>query len=320
MLILHPVIMMFSLGVVVLGSGFVSGQEFPNKTVRVITAAPGGSTDRAARLIAQGLSTSLGQSFIVEPRGGTPATAADYVSKSPADGYVVLFTTSGHWIGPLLENVPYDSVRDFTPVSLTNKSPNVLVVHPSLPVKSVKDLIVLAKAKPGALNYATSGPGGSTHLAAELFKSMAGVNIVRISYKSGTSETNDLLSGEVQTAFGTLATATPLVKSGRLRALGVTGTQPSPMLPGIPTVAATLPGYEAGAVNGMLAPAKTPAAIVNRLHQEIARVLNRPETKDQFVALGIETVGNSSEEFAVFIKTDIARWTKVIKEAGITAN
>ena len=205
MLIARFVAGMFSVGLLVLGSGVVSGQQdYPSRTVRVVTAAPGGGVDFAARLIAQGLTGSLGQPVVVENRGGNAVLAADPVAKSPPDGYTLLFYGSGVWLTPFMrDNTPYDPVRDFAPVSLTNRSPNVLVVHPSLPVKTVKDLIALAKAKPGMLNYAASGLGASSHLAAESFKAMARVNIVHVPYKANAGALIDLISGQVQLMFST---------------------------------------------------------------------------------------------------------------------
>ena len=314
---------MFSVGLLVLGSGVVSGQQdYPSRTVRVVTAAPGGGVDFAARLIAQGLTGSLGQPVVVENRGGNAVLAADPVAKSPPDGYTLLFYGSGVWLTPFMrDNTPYDPVRDFAPVSLTNRSPNVLVVHPSLPVKTVKDLIALAKAKPGMLNYAASGLGASSHLAAESFKAMARVNIVHVPYKANAGALIDLISGQVQLMFSTTTAAVPHMQSGKLKALAVTSAEPSALLPGVPTVASTgLPGYQAASVNAMFAPAKTPAAVIGRLNQEIVRVLKTPEAKDRLFNAGLEAVGSSPEELAAFVKSEMSRLGKVIKDAGIKAN
>jgi tripartite-type tricarboxylate transporter receptor subunit TctC len=214
--------------------------------------------------------------------------------------------------------MPYDALADFTPVTLTDRSPSVLNVHPSLPVKSVKELIALAKARPGELNYGSSGIGGASHLAGELFKYMAGVNIVWVGYKSGGHATTAVLSGEVQMQISDPNGIAPHVKAGRLRALAVTTLQPSPLVPGLPTVSESgVPGYEAAGLTGVFAPAKTPAAIINRLNQECARLLNQPEVKERLFNLGLEAVGNTSEQFIAIIKSDITRMGKVIKEAGI---
>ena len=216
------------------------------------------------------------------------------------------------------DNVAWDGIRDFAPIIFATTEPNILVVHPLLPVKSVKELIALAKARPGALNYASIATGGPSHLAAELFKSMAGVNIVRIPYKGASPAAMDLVSGQVQLSFAAAASVAAPVKSGRLRALAITILQPSALFPGVPTVAASgLPGYEAGTVTGMFAPAKTPAAIINRLNREMAQALNRPEVKEKFSGAGQEIVGGSPDQFAAAIKADATRMGKVIKDAGI---
>jgi tripartite-type tricarboxylate transporter receptor subunit TctC len=225
------------------------------------------------------------------------------------------------WLGPFLRKVGYDPVKDFAPISLAVRAPNILVVHPSLPVKSVKDLIALARSKPGALNYSAGSPGGATHLAAEMFKSMAGVNIQYVSYKSSTLETSDLLGGYVQLTFGAAGSVSPHIKSGKLKGLAVTSADPSSLFPGLPTIAAAagLPGYEVGIIYGLWAPAKTPTAIVNRLNQETVRVLNMPATKQRFLVTGVETVANSPDEFAAVITSDMAKLGKVINDIGIRA-
>ena len=308
--------------VAVSSSGLAFGQEYPNKTIRVFTAAPGGGVDFAARLIAQGLTSGLGQPVVVENRGGNAILAAEPVAKSPPDGYTLIFYGSGFWLTPFMrDNTPYDPVRDFAPISLTNSSPNVLVVHPSLPVKSVKELISLAKAKPGALNFASSGLGASSHLGGELFKSMAGINIVHVPYKANAAALIDLLSGQIQLMFSTTTAAVPHMQSGRLKALAVTSAQPSTLLPEVPTVAATgLPGYEAASINAMFAPSKTPAAVVNRLHQEIVRVLGTAEAKKRLFNAGLEPVGSSPEQLAAKVKAEMLRLGKIIKDSGVRAD
>jgi tripartite-type tricarboxylate transporter receptor subunit TctC len=305
----------------VLGADLVNSQNYPVKPVRIVTAAAGGGVDFAARLIAQGISAPLGQPVVVENRGGSGNIAAELVAKAPPDGYTVILYGSGFWLTPLmLDNAPYDVVRDFLPIVLTNRAPNILVVNPSLPVKSAKDLIALAKARPGELNYFTSGAGSSTHLAAELFKAMAGVNIMRINYKASAQGLTDLISGQVQVGFANAASATPHVKANRLRALAVGSVEPSALAPGLPTLAASgVPGYESASINALFAPAKTPAAIINRLNQEIVRVLNQPDTKERFFNTGAEAVGGSPEELGAKIKSEIGRMGKVIKDAGIRA-
>ena len=302
----------------VVGIGAASAQTYPAKPVRIVTSDAGGGSDIVARVIAQGVSGPLGQPVLVENRGGG-VIAGEMVAKAPPDGHTLLFYGGTLWLLPMMRSsVPYDTLRDFAPITLAITSPTVLAVHPSLPVRSVKDLIALAKARPGQLNYGSPAVGTSTHMAAELLKSMAGINIVRIAYKGGAGALNDLIAGQVDLAFVVTTSATPHVKSGRLRALAITSAEPSPQFPGLPTVAATgLPGYESSAQVGMFVPAKTPDAIINRLNQEIVRVLARPDVKEKFLAIGVETVGNTPEQFMAKIKSEIVKWGKVIKEAGI---
>jgi tripartite-type tricarboxylate transporter receptor subunit TctC len=303
-------------GIVVLGAAAVYGQDYPNKPMRIITAAGGGATDVAARLIAQGLAGGFGQPVVVENRPSS--LVGEIVAKAPPDGYTLLVVGSAFVIGPLLQKTSYDPLRDFSPISLTSSSPNILVVHPSLPVKSVKELIALARARPGELNYGSGPAGSSPHLAAELLKSMAGVNIVRISYKGGGPAVIGLIGGEVQLMISPAGSVSTNIKSGKLRALAVTSAQPSALLPGLPTVAATgVPGYESSSLVGMLAPAGTPETISNRLNQEIVRVLNRVDVKEKFLNAGLETIGSSPGQFAATMKSEIAKWGKVIKGAGI---
>ncbi len=306
----------FAMGLIVAGASVVSGQDYPNKPVRIISPGPGGDTDFKARLVAQAMSGPLGQQVIVEnrPAGVIPA---QLVSKSPADGYTMLIAATSLWIGPFLEAAPYDPVTDFTPLTLMSTSPNILFVHPSLPVKSVKELIALAKARPGELNYGSGATGASTHLSPELFKSMAGLNIVRVRYTTGSQRVNALLGGEVQVQFESAAVL-PHVKTGKLRALAVTSAEPSALAPGLPTMAASgVPGYAWEGMNGMFVPAKTPAPIVARLNQEIVRALNNADVKARIFNAGEEVVGSSPEQFATAIKSEMARLGKVIKDAGL---
>ena len=295
-----------------------SGQVFPTKPIRLFTTEAGGGADFVARLVAQGLSSALGQPVIVENRGGG-VVAGEIVAKAPPDGYTILLQGTAFLLAPFLRSsAPFDPVRDFAPITLADRSPNVLVVHPSLPIRSVKELIALAKARPGALNYASGSTGASPHLAAELFNSMAGVKIVRVNYRGTAPALNDLIAGEVQLMFATAGAGTPHVKSGRLKALAVTSAQPSALAPGLPTVAATgLPNYESVSLHVIFAPAKTPAPVINQLNQHMVRVLKTPETKERFLAVGVESVGSSPDELAATVKTEVTKWGKVIKEAGI---
>ena len=291
-------------------------QDYPNKPIRILTSEAGGAGDVAARMIAQGISGPLGQQVIVDNRG---IIAGEMTAKAPPDGYTLLYYGSTVWLVPFLrDTVPYDPVKDFAPITLANKQAAVLVVHPAVPVNSVKELIELAKAKPGALNYG-SGPAGSpNHLQAELFKSMAGVNIVRIPYKGIAPALNDLIAGQLQLMFPSASSVTPHIKSGRMRALAVTSAQPSPMLPGLPSIAGSgLPGYESVFMLGMFAPARTPAAIITRVNQEVVKVLNRTDVKEKFFGMGTESVGSTPEAFAAAIREDMTSMGKVIKDAGI---
>jgi len=302
--------------VAALGATTASGQDaYPTKVVRIVTSAVGGGSDLLARLIAPGLSSALGQQFIVDNRG---ALSAEIVAKAPPDGYTLLVNGSPLWILPLIRpSSPWDAVRDYAPVSLAVNAPGILVVHPSLPVKSVKELIALAKARPGELNYAAGTLGAGPHLAAELFKAMTGVKMVQVPYKGTGPGIVGLIGGQVELMFPNAGSVMPHVKAGRLRALAVCSAEPSPLAPGLPTVAATVPGYESISPQGLLAPAKTPAAIVNRLSQEVARILNQPDMKAKITNQSMQVIASTPSEFAAKINADIARLDKVIRSAGI---
>jgi len=292
------------------------GQDYPAKRINIATSGAGGAGDFTARLIGQGLTAAARQPVIIENR---PTIAPEYVAKSPPDGYTLLLYGNTVWISPLLRPVRWDALKDFSPVMLTVRSPNVLVVTPTLPVKSVRDLIALAKARPGEMNYASSALGSSTHLAGELFTYMAGVNIVRVHYKGVSMGITDVISGQVQVMFLSPGAVTALIKSGKLRALAVTGTEPSALFPGLPTVAASgVPGYESSAYFGLFAPAKTPAAIIARINQEVARALNAPDAKSRFFNAGMEVVASSPETFAAMMKSEIAKWSKILKKVGLS--
>jgi len=289
-------------------------ENYPNKLVRVVTLAPGGGSDVVARLIAPVLTEALGQQVIVENRG---SIAAEIVAKAPADGYTLLVEGSPLWILPLFRSVPWDAVRDFAPITLAVSTPSVLVVHPSLPVKSVKELIALAKAKPGQLNYAAGTLGANPHLAAELFKSMLDLKIVQVAYKGTGPGVIGLMGGEVELMFPNAGSALPHIKSGRLRLLGVASLQPSALLPDVPPIASTVPGFESISPQGLLAPANTPAAIINRLHRDVVRGLNRADVKERFLNTGAEVAGGTPEAFAEKMRSDIAKFTRLVKEARI---
>jgi tripartite-type tricarboxylate transporter receptor subunit TctC len=299
----------------------VCAQEYPAKPVRIITSDPGSGSDYSARVIAKGISGQLGKQIIVDNRPSV--IAPEVVAKSPPDGYTLLFYGAGLWLLPLMRtDLRYDLEKDLAPVSWATTSPTVLAIHPSLPAKSVKELIGIARARPGALNCSTGAPGTINHLAGEMFKHMARVNIVRIGYKGQGAALTDLVAGQVHLMFVPAVAVTPHLKSGRLIALGVTSAQPSPLLPGLPTIAAAggLPGYEIVSVNGVFAPAKTPAAVVNRISAEINRLYATAEVKEQFAAAGVEAVGGTPELFAAKIREQTAGMGKVIREAGIRAD
>jgi tripartite-type tricarboxylate transporter receptor subunit TctC len=298
-------------------TGAASGQSYPSRPVRIVTGESGGGNDIAARLISPGLSARLGQSVIVDnrPAGVIPG---QIVATATPDGYTLLLAASILWIGPLLEKTPYDPVRDFAPLSLLVRTPTVLTLHPSMPANSVQDLIAMANAKPGALNYASAGNGGIIQLSAELFKAMAGVNITAIPYKGGGPALNAVISGEVQVIFATAGAVLPLMKSGRIKTLAITSAAPSTLFPGLPTVASSgLPGYESVSIIGMFAPPKTPAVIVTRLSRDLAEALKTPAVREKFLSTGIETVGSTPDELARTMKSEIARLGKVIRDAGI---
>ena len=297
--------------------GAVHAQEVPTRPVRIVTSAVGGTTDLVARLIAQGLTASLGQQVIVDNRP-TGIIPGEIVVKAPPDGYTLLFSGSSLWMMPLLQKVPFDPVKDLAPIALGSSTPNLVVVHPSVPATTVKDLIALAKAKPGALNYGSGATGASSHLGAELFKYMAGVNIVRIPYKGQGPAVLGLLGGEVQMSFATSASVAAHVKSGKLRALAIATAKPSALAPGLPTVAESgLPGYQSASNAGMFAPVRAPVRLITLLNREIVQALNKQEVKDLLFRDGTEVVGGSPQEFAMSIKTEMASLGKVIKAAGI---
>ncbi len=294
---------------------------FPDKPIRIVTADAGGGSDVIARLIGVGLTASWGQQIVVDNRGGG-TIAGEIVSRAPADGYTLLYYGGTLWILPLMrKSVPYDTLRDFAPVTLAVATPAVLVVHPSVAVKNVRELIALARAKPGQLNYASAAVGTATHLSAELFKSMAGVDIVRIPYKGTGAALNDLLGGQTQLMFAVAASVVAHVKAGRLRGLGVTTPQPLAALPDLPAIAqAGLPGYEAVQHSGLFAPAKTPPAVIDTLYREIARVLGQSETRERLTSLGVDVVAGSPAAFAAKMRSEIEIMGKVIRDAGIRAD
>jgi tripartite-type tricarboxylate transporter receptor subunit TctC len=292
-------------------------QDYPSKPVRIVTAPAGGGADLEARIIAQRLTGTLNTQVIVDNRPSD--VIGDAVAKAAADGYTLLLQGSVIWIEPLMRSrASYDPVRDLSPISMLSTQPNVLAVHPSLPVKSVADLIALAKSKPGALNYAAGGTGSGTHLAGELFKSMARVEIERINYKGTAPALSDLIGGQVQMMFPGVTAIVQFLRNGKLKAVAVTSVKRSALYPYLPTVGESgLAGYKVDVVHGLWAPARTPEPVVRKLNQEVVRMLGQSELKEKFAATGTEPSPSSPEQFSNLIRADMAQWGKLIKEAGI---
>lgn len=296
--------------------GSACAQEFPNKPIRIFAGTAGGGTDLEARLIAQEIAGPLGQPVIVENRAGV--LPFELAAKSPADGHVLLVASSPFYVDPLLRKSAYDPVTDFAPVSMVSAPFNVLVVHPAVKAKTVRELIDLARSSPGSLNYGSSGIGTSPHLAGELFKFMAGVNLVHVPYSGGGPAVIGLLGGQVQLAFATATSVASHVKSGKLRALALTSAQPSALMPDLQTISATgLPGYEFVGLDAAYAPARTPAAVVSRLNREIVRALGVAEIKAKLAAAGAEATVSTPAELENILRSEIAKVARLIKSAGI---
>ena len=294
---------------------------YPTKPIRIVVPFPaGGTTDILARAVAQRLSETLGQPAVVDNRPGAGGNiGAELVAKAPADGHTLLMGTVGtHAINAsLYSKMPYDHVRDFAPIILVAGVPNVLVVHPSVPVGSVKELIAYAKANPGKLNFASSGSGTSIHLAGELFKTMAGVQMAHVPYKGSAPAVTDVLGGQVQLMFDNLPSALPHIKAGKLKALAVTSATRAAALPDVPTIAESgLAGFDATSWFGLLAPAGTPQPIIARLNNEVAKWLASTEAKEKMAGLGANTAGHSTDEFVRHIAAETSKWAKVVKESG----
>lgn len=293
---------------------------FPEKSIRMIViSSAGGSTDMVARAVGRALGEGLGQTVVLDNRpGGGGVIAADLTAKARPDGYTILMANTAHTVQPSLHaKLSYDPVRDFAPVSLVALTHSVLLVHPSLAVKSVRELIDHAKANPGRLNYSSGTNGSSAHIGGELLKLMGGIDLVRVPYKGTAENLNALLANEVQVSFVTLPAALPLVNAGRLRAIGIGGPRRAARLPEVPTVAETLPGYDIGTWHGVLAPAGTPAEIVGRMSGELAKMAKNPETREQAAAQGLELVGSTPQELDVYIRNQIARFARVVKATGM---
>lgn len=309
---------------VALASFPILAQGYPSKVVRMVSPFPaGGVNDTIARIVADRMSRSLGQQVLVENRTGAGGNiGTDFVAKSAPDGYTILSGGMGSLVmNPIIANVPYDPIRDFAPVILVAESPNVLSVHPSLPVKSMKALIALAKARPGELNYGSGGAGSNPHLSGALFNRMAKVNIVHIPYRGSILATTDLLAGQVHMAFLPMPVAISHIQNQKLRAIAVTGKRRSPFLADVPTVDEQgLTGYEVSPWYGVLAPAGTPQAVVNRLNAEIEKILRAADVQEKLAGYGAEPVGGPAAAYAKTLRDDIAKWRDVIAEAGIKVN
>jgi len=320
-MVLRIVVNIFTFSILIASTDSSYGQQYPIRPIRIVTAEVGGGLDFVARLIAKGLSESLSQIVIVDNRPSGVFTG-HIVARATPDGYTLLMNGSSFWLLPYIQNkVPYDPVNDFSPISLATNSPLILVVPISLPVKSVKELIILAKARPGELNYGSSSIATPAHIAAELFKRMAGVNILRIPYKGAGPVIVGLMAGEVQLAFASAGSVAVHIKSGRFKALAITTAEPSALAPGLPTVASSgLPGYEAGSLWGFFAPSQTHPSIIKKLHQHIVYNLNKPELKEKLFNASTEVVASTPIAFAAIIKTDMVRGSEIIKAAGVTAN
>jgi tripartite-type tricarboxylate transporter receptor subunit TctC len=309
-------------GVALLAAGAALAQTYPAKPVRMIVGfAPGGGTDVTARAIVQPLSEGLGQRVVIDNRpGANGVVGTELTAKAPPDGYTILMVNSGHTVNPgMYQKLPYDTIRDFAPITLVALLSNVLTVHPSLPAKTVPEFVRLAKAKPGAINYGSGGHGASSHLGMELFKKATGTDIVHVPYKSGGLSVTALLAGEVAVSFNTIPSAANYVKAGRLRALGVSSVQRSLSMPGVPTIAEQgYPGFSASGLAGLVAPAGTPNEAIERIHVEVVKLLKQPKVMEQSVMLGMDPVGSSPAEFAQFIKTDMDKWTKLTRELNLS--
>ena len=301
------------------GIACANAAEYPVKPLRIVTSEAGGGNDVPARIVAQGLTLALGQQVVIEnrPSGVVPA---EIVAKAAPNGYTLLFYNNALWTAPLIQATPYDMLRDFTPVSAVARAVNVLTVNSALPAKSVADLVALAKTKPGGLNYGSSGTGASNHLAAEMFRTMAQIEIVRVNYKGAGPALTALIAGELQLMFPSAGAATPHVRAGRVKALAVTSAAPSALFPGLPAIAATLPGYESLAIYGLFAPAGTPPAIIVRLNTVVAQFLARADIQERFAAAGMDAAASTPGQLSASVQAEVARIGKVIRAAGIRAD
>jgi tripartite-type tricarboxylate transporter receptor subunit TctC len=297
-------------------------QSWPQRAVKVVVPfVAGGNTDNQARIVSERLAATLGQPFVVENRvGAGGAIAAEFVAKSAPDGYTLFFAASPQFSLPLLQKVNFDPYKDFIPVSIVGTNPFVLGIHESVPAKTVKEFVDYVKARPGQLNYASAGAGTTTHLTGALFLSRAGLKMAHVAYKGGAQAVADLVGGQVQMYFGNASELIQHSKSGRITLLGVSSEKRTPQLPDVPAIAETYPGFRSGTWNGYLAPAGTPAAIVQRLAQEVAKVVREPATAERLRSIGVEPMGNTPEQFAEYVRRDAPIWKDAVNAAGIKAD
>ena len=311
---------LFSCGALAQTPSAADADKYPVKPIRaIVPSTPGGALDVLVRLIGARMSQQWGQQVIADLRPGAGGIiGSEIVAKAPPDGYTMLAVANGYALNPLLyRKLPYETFKDFERVTIMAYAPNVLVVHPSLPVRSVRELIALAKKQPGALNYASSGVGTSSYQSAELFLRLAGIKLAHVPYKGAGASMNAVVAGEVPVIFSGASNVLPLVESKRLRALAVTSPKRMPMIPDVPAVAETVSGYEVQNFFGIIVPAKTPRPIVDKLRGEIVRVIGLPDVRDRLLALGFVPGGNTPEEFTAYVQSEMTKWEKVFKELGI---
>ena len=316
--------LLICLGLCAIGDYGRAADTYPGRPVRlVVPSGAGGITDILARIVAEKLRAPLGQQVVVDNRGGAGGIiGSDIVAKATPDGYTLLMVFPSHPVNPSLYlNVPYDTVRDFAPITMVGTVTQVLIVHPSFPARSVKELIAHARERPGQLNYGSVGRGSLGFLSAGLFASLTGTRIVHVAYKGAPQVMTALIAGEIQIYFNVPITSLPQIKAGKVRALGVSTKARLAILPDVPTIAESgVPSYEVVGWNGILAPARTPRPIIERLHAEIVKVLRSPDVVEQLTTQGVDPIGNTPQEFAAIIRTDVEKWARVLKSAGVTPN
>jgi tripartite-type tricarboxylate transporter receptor subunit TctC len=313
--------MLLTAALLVIACAPADAQDYPVRPIRMILGfAPGGSTDLVARVVAQRMAEAWGQQVVVDNRpGANGMIGADLVAKASPDGYSLLLSSIGPMaINASLYKMPYDIVADFAPVTYTGNVTNLLVVHPSVPVANVKELIALAKAQPGKLTFGSSGTGGAPHMAVELFRILAKVNVVHVPYKGGGPAMADLVGGQISGSFASMPSSIPFVRAGKLRALAVTAPKRSPAEPQVPTISeAGIPGFSVLDWQGLFTTAKTPPAVVNKLNSEVVRILKLPDVVERLATAGVEIQTSTPKEWGDFVKSEIAKWAKVVKESGV---